>query len=159
MIAYSSLMIFIYFNTESSINGFAAIIPAGLACGVGCLFVGYEETPCNVTINLLSKVISVLRLLIAVSAFLKVDHHTNWEWSTTFWPYWCSFAIQAIIGIASFIIFVNTILNYYREEAILEDSNILILIWYSLGCLLGFHRHFWLRLLNFASNYQHHSVL
>lgn len=122
MIAYTCLMIFIHFKSSGQINGFATIIPAGLACGVGCICVGYEETPCNATMNLLSKIIAVLRLLIAFSAFLKVDHHTNWEWSTTFWPYWCSFAIQAIIGVASFIIFVNTILNYYREEAIIEDS-------------------------------------
>ena len=69
------------------------IIPATIASGISCLFVNYEETPCNATMQLISKVITVLRLLISVSSFIKVDHRANWEWSTTFWPYWCSFAI------------------------------------------------------------------
>jgi hypothetical protein len=66
-------------------------------------------------------VITVLRLLIAASAFIKADHRAQWEWSTTFWPYWCSFAIQAILGIASFVIFINTVLNYFKDEALFGD--------------------------------------
>jgi hypothetical protein len=93
VVSYLSLMIFLYFDASNQLNGFAAIVPAGLACAISCLCIGYEETPCNATMNLLTKVISVLRILIAVSAFMKVDKQTNWEWSTTFWPYWCSFAI------------------------------------------------------------------
>jgi hypothetical protein len=70
----------------------------------------------------MTKVIVVLRLLIGFSALLKADHHTQWDWSTTFWPYWCSFAIQGIMGIASLIIFLNTILNFLKDEATKEDS-------------------------------------
>jgi hypothetical protein len=53
----------------------------------------------------------------SMSVLLKSDNRTAWDWSTTFWPYWCSFAIQGIMSIASFIIFVNTILNYMKEDA------------------------------------------
>lgn len=53
---------------------------------------------------------------------MKIDEHAHWDWSTAFWPYWCSFAIQAIMGVASLIIFVNTIFNYFKNEAIIEDS-------------------------------------
>jgi uncharacterized membrane protein len=70
-------------------------------------------------------VITVLRLLIAASAFIKADHRAQWEWSTTFWPYWCSFAIQGILGIASFVIFVNTVLNYFKDEALFGDSKLI----------------------------------
>jgi len=130
-----------------------------LACAVGCICIGYEETPCNATINLLINIISVLRLLVAISAFLKIDRHTNWEWSTTFWPYWCSFAIQAIIGIASFIIFVNTVLNYYKEEAIIEDSKLIKTNSFSLGGLLGLHCDFRLRHFDLDPHNQHYPVL
>ena len=70
---------------------------------------------------LVTKVLTVLRLFVALSAFAKIDHRAQWDWSTTFWPYWCSFAIQAIMAVASMIILVNTILNYLKDEAIRED--------------------------------------
>jgi hypothetical protein len=130
-----------------------------LACAVGCICASYEETPCNATINLLIKIISVLRLFVAISAFLKVDHQTSWEWSTTFWPYWCSFAIQAIIGIASFVIFANTILNYARQEAIIEDSKHFIIKKFSLGSPLGIYSDFWVCDLDPSANHQYHLIL
>ena len=71
----------------------------------------------------MTKVVVVLRLLMALSVILKVDEKTTWDWSTTFWPYWCSFAIQGILAIASFIIFINTFLNYLKEESTKQDSN------------------------------------
>jgi uncharacterized membrane protein len=71
-----------------------------------------------------TKVIIVLRLLVAISAFIKVDNRVQWDWSTTFWPYWCSFVIQAILCIASFISFAETVINYFKDEAIIEDSKI-----------------------------------
>lgn len=70
----------------------------------------------------MTKVVVVLRLLMALSVILKVDEKTTWDWSTTFWPYWCSFAIQGILAIASFIIFINTFLNYLKEESTKQDS-------------------------------------
>lgn len=37
IISYFFLMIFLYYNEESSINGYAALIPAALACTIACL--------------------------------------------------------------------------------------------------------------------------
>ena len=116
------------------VDGFAIIIPAAMACTINCFCVKYEETPCNATMQLMTKVVIVLRLLIGFSTLLKCDHKTQWDWSTTFWPYWCSFAIQGIMGIASLIIFLNTTLNYLKDEANKDDSKLLdILILYSIG--------------------------
>ena len=69
------------------------------------------------------KIVLVLRFLMGFSVLLKTDDKTQWDWSTTFWPYWCSFAIQGIMAIASLIIFLNTVLNYLKEEASKSDSN------------------------------------
>jgi hypothetical protein len=41
----------------------------------------------------MTKIIIVLRFLIGFSVLMKIDAKTAWDWSTTFWPYWCSFAI------------------------------------------------------------------
>jgi hypothetical protein len=145
-ISYSFLVIYLYFDATKKFQGYAMIIPAALACGVSCICVSYEETPCNAAMQLLTKVITVLRLLIGVSAYLKIDHLASWEWSTTFWPYWCSFAIQAILGIASFVIFMNTVMNYYKKDAPFYDSMAyLSLTIYSIGIILGVHCDLWLR--------------
>lgn len=107
---------------EDKVDGFYIITPALLACALNCFCIKYEETPCNATIYLMTKIVLVLRLLITFSVMLKVDNKAEWDWSTTFWPYWCSFAIQGIMGIASLIIFLNTVLNYLKEESTKADS-------------------------------------
>jgi hypothetical protein len=128
MIAYSMLVAFIYLNDSESriINSSLVLVPAALACCLICFFIQGEETPCNETIDLLNKVISVLRLLVAIFVLLKMDSTIQWDWSTTFWPYWCSFAIQVIMGVASLIIFVNTVFNYLKDEAIIDDSKLIL---------------------------------
>ena len=52
----------------------SVIIPSIIACGVNCFLVSYEETPCNATMMLVTKVLTVLRLFVALSAFAKIDH-------------------------------------------------------------------------------------
>ena len=118
------IMLYIAFRGELKLSGLAITTPAVIACCITCFCIKYEETPCNATMQLMSKVIIVLRLFIGFSAALKLDQHTKWDWSTTFWPYWCSFAIQGIMGIASLIIFFNTVLNYLKEESTKEDSKL-----------------------------------
>lgn len=131
-----------------------------MACCINCFCMNYEETPCNATILLINKVITVLRLLIGLSAFLKLDHLAQWDWSTTFWPYWCSFAIQAIMAVASLIIFVNTVFNFFKEEAIVEDSKLThILIKYSLGLFLGIYSDKWVRHCHFHPDYRYNTDL
>ena len=151
LVSYTFLILYIQLSIYSKdhFTGFSIIVPAVIACGVNCFLVRFEETPCNSTIQLANKVVSVLRLLIAISAFVKIDSKVEWDWSTTFWPYWCSFAIQAIMAVASLIIFANTIMNYYKEEALIEDSKLTILFLltmcslYSMGYTLGFRVNFW----------------
>jgi hypothetical protein len=122
IVCYSALMVFLFFNGEEYIIGFIIIVPAILACGVDFFFVKGEETPCNATTSLVVRTVIVLRLFIMISIFLKIQNKTSWDWSTTFWPYWCSFAIQIILALSAFVIFANTILNYFKKEAYLEDS-------------------------------------
>ena len=95
-----------------------------IATLLNCFCYRIEETPCNATVALLSKVMFILRFLLYMSILLRADKRTDWDWSTTFWPYWCSFAIQGIMTIASFIICINTIVNYFRDESTGYDSNI-----------------------------------
>jgi hypothetical protein len=122
ILAYTTLAVYLSTAPIGHVFSYGILIPTGLACCLNCLCRKQETTPCNSTMLLLSRVTTALRLLVGLSVFLKVDVKTQWDWSSTFWPYWCSFAIQSIMGIASFIIFVNTVLNYYKEEAIIEDS-------------------------------------
>ena len=80
-------------NLWEKVDGLTIIIPALLACLLNCFCIKYEETPCNATIQLMTKIVIVLRLLMGFSILLKTDSRTDWDWSTAFWPYWCSFAI------------------------------------------------------------------
>lgn len=57
-------------------SGLGIATPAIIACAISCFCIRYEETPCNATMQLMTKVIIVLRLLIGFSALLKLDHHT-----------------------------------------------------------------------------------
>lgn len=122
---YTIVAIYLYIKDPALFGSYSILIPASLASCLGCLCITIEETPCNATIVLLHKVITVLRFLIALCVLLKIDNYAHWDWSTAFWPYWCSFAIQVIMGVASLIIFVNTIFNYFKDEAIIEDSKYL----------------------------------
>ena len=58
-----------------------------------------------------------------------MEAELDWDWSTTFWPYWCSFTIQAVLIIATVVIFLNTISLYFKSEARMHDV---------LGSLWGF---------------------
>ena len=108
------LLIMLYFIDDNKlhINSIVIVVVAFVGSLMNIFCVRLDETPCNATIQLMSKIIVVLRFLMIFSIILKVDDKTDWDWSTTFWPYWCSFAIQGIMGIASFIIFLNTIMNF-----------------------------------------------
>lgn len=122
LLVWLLLVMYLYNHSAIKINGLVILVPAIVACILNCFCVKYEETPCNATVQLLSKIILVLRLLICFSVLIKLNSKTEWDWSTTFWPYWCSFAIQGIMAIASFIIFLNTLLNHWKEEATISDS-------------------------------------
>ena len=116
------IMLFLCDQKIFKIDSLYLISISFLATAIHCLCYKMEETPCNATVALLSKVLLVLKFLLYMSVLLRVDGKAEWDWSTTFWPYWCSFAIQGIMTIASFIIWVNTIINYLRDEATKKDS-------------------------------------
>jgi hypothetical protein len=92
-VIWGLVIIYLWDNPYIHIDGIIITVLAFIACILNCLFIKIEETPCNATIQLLSKVIIVLRFLLVMSILLRVDERTTWDWSTTFWPYWCSFAI------------------------------------------------------------------
>ena len=132
-------LLYIAYMDQLRINGMSIILPAIIAGGITFFCVSYEETPCNATMQLMFKVLGLLRLALGVSAALKIDSHTSWDWSTTFWPYWCSFAIQGIIAIASLIIFFNTVINFLKDEATKADSKFYPLIVLSFVFSVGIH--------------------
>ncbi len=71
----------------------------------------------------------VLRLLVGASIIIKQEASLDWEWSAAFWPYWCSFIIQAVLIIATIVVFVNTLTSFGKGEAKMHDI---------LGSLWGF---------------------
>jgi hypothetical protein len=153
------LIAFLYIGGNIEINGLAALIPAGLACAIRCICVKEEQTPCNASMSLISKALIMLRLLIGITAFLKTSNKVSLEWSTTFWPFWCTFAINVIMGLASLAVLTNTIMSYYRQEAIVEDSKFKSVIFISMGFILGLRGSFRLCFLLTLSNHQDNPVL
>lgn len=70
------ILIYISYRDQIHLTGMSIAAPAVLACCISCFCVKYEETPCNATMQLMTKVIVVLRLLIGFSVILKLDKHT-----------------------------------------------------------------------------------
>lgn len=76
MIIWLLVLVYLSFKDSIKVDGFAIVMPAALACAINCFCIKYEETPCNATMQLMTKVVIVLRLLIGFSALLKADHRT-----------------------------------------------------------------------------------
>lgn len=114
LITWTLVLIYLSHGLGQKLGGLAIIAPALIACILNCFCLNYNETPCNASLAIVIKIITFLRLVISFSVILKADDSTEWDWSTAFWPYWCSFAIQGIFGIASFIVFINSILNWIK---------------------------------------------
>lgn len=58
----------------------------------------------------------VLRLCIAGNIIAKLESGLDWEWATAFWPFWCSFIIQAVLVISTIVIFLNTLALFCKRE-------------------------------------------
>ena len=70
------------------------------------------------------KTVLVLRLLVGANIIIKQEAELDWEWSTAFWPYWCSFTIQAVLIIAMVVIFLNTLSLFVKSEAKFHDGKL-----------------------------------
>jgi hypothetical protein len=103
-------------------SGFYFFVPLMLAAFVDLVLVKFEESPCNSSFYVMSRMLSGLRLLFSFSITMKIGNYSSWSWSTTFWPYWCSFAIMGILGIASVIMLFSSIVNYCKGETVVLDS-------------------------------------
>lgn len=73
---FSVLTVYITQEEPAHILGLAVIVPSCLACCLNCFCSYTEDTPCNSTMVLMSKVIAVLRLLVGLSIFVKIDERT-----------------------------------------------------------------------------------
>ena len=102
-------------------SGWWLLLPPSLAAIINLLIVKYDQSPCNATFQLTVKTVLFLRLLVGANIILKTEGNLKWEWSTAFWPYWCSFTIQAVIVIATLVIFLNTVGLFFRHEASKHD--------------------------------------
>lgn len=92
-IFYVLVLIFLIEQRFFKIDSTYLIVISLIAHLIRVFFHSTEETPCNSTVHLLARIIIALRFFMIMSVLLKVDGKTDWDWSTTFWPYWCSFAI------------------------------------------------------------------
>mmetsp|Transcript_53817 Transcript_53817/g.73744 ORF Transcript_53817/g.73744 Transcript_53817/m.73744 type:complete len:217 (-) Transcript_53817:1112-1762(-) len=131
-----SLLLPFYLMPKDSalhIPGLVIISPLVFAALINLLLFKYIETPCNASYQLTSKVLICLRICLVVNSIIKIDGYVSWDWSTTFWPYWCSFAIHGILTVASIIIFFNTICAVIKMEA--SNSDVIGSGWAALLCL------------------------
>ena len=88
--------------------------PLTAALLIDVLLIKFEETPCFSSLYVIGRMIGGLRVLLAFSVTMKLGKYSDWTWSTTFWPYWCSFAVMGIMAIASIIMFFSAIVNYCK---------------------------------------------
>ena len=88
---------------------------------INIFLVRYEITPCNATYSLAIKTLLVIRLILGAMVIVKQEATLDWAWSTTFWPYWCSITIQSVLLIATAVMFINTIGNFFKGQAKLHE--------------------------------------
>ena len=124
LLALDMVLIPFYLQEEPilRIPGWLLIIPPTLSGLINLFMVKFDSTPCNSTLQLTIKIVLVLRLVVGANIVLKQEANLDWEWATAFWPYWCSFTIQAVLIIATIVIFLNTITVYCRGEAAMHDG-------------------------------------
>lgn len=123
LMAISMALIPFYLQQKPLINvpGWLLLVPPILSGLINLFLVKYEQTPCNATFQLTVKTVLVIRLLVGANIIIREEAELNWDWSTTFWPYWCSFTIQAVLVIATVVIFLNTLSSYFKNEAKMHD--------------------------------------
>ena len=123
LLALSMLLIPFYLQDTPLVvvPGWLLVFPPILSGLINLFMVKYEQTPCNATFQLTVKTVLVLRLLVGANIIIKQEANVDWEWSTAFWPYWCSFTIQAVLIIATVVIFLNTLTQFFRGDALLFD--------------------------------------
>ena len=95
LLALSMVLIPFYLQESPVIGipGWVLVLPPMLSGLINLFLVKYEQTPCNATFQLTVKTVLVLRLLVGANIIIKQEANVDWEWSTAFWPYWCSFTI------------------------------------------------------------------
>ena len=119
LLSISMVLIAFYIQREDPVMklpGYVVLAPPLLSAAINLFLVRYIQTPCNATYFLTMKVVLFLRLMIGISVVCKVENYATWDWTTTFWPYWCSFAIQGILVLAAGVIFVNTFVGVLKKE-------------------------------------------
>jgi hypothetical protein len=119
------------------IPGWFLLIPPVLSGIINLFLVKYDQTPCNATFQLTIKTVLVLRLVVGANIILKHEAQLDWEWATAFWPYWCSFTIQAVLIIATVVIFLNTISLFFRSEARMHDGKLGLVLSFLFVIVLG----------------------
>jgi hypothetical protein len=106
LLAVSFLVIMIWLPTQAFSSFFMTIAPfVAILCN---FFQQSESAPMENLYNLITKVFIIIRFLICFCVIVKMEGLTTWDWKTAFWPFWCSLAIQAIVGVALFIFFMQT---------------------------------------------------
>lgn len=127
LLGISMLLLPLYLQEEPIIyvSGWTILILPSLSGIINLFLVKYEPTPCNATFQLTLKTVLVLRLVICANIVLKQEAQLDWEWATAFWPYWCSFTIQAVLIIATVVIFLNTVSLFFKGEAAGHDGKYL----------------------------------
>ena len=69
----------------------------------------------EMTVQVLSILYSLARIVILAFVFLKIDGVISWTWSAVLWSYWISFVFMAIFSLILLIIFLTSIKAYFEE--------------------------------------------
>ena len=117
------------------LHAMVALFPLFFAMIVRFIASKWPILPCESLYHLFSCAGQLLRFCLTLTVLLKLNGHTNWDWSTTFWPYWCSFAIQIIMSIFCLIMLLSNVSAYVQGEA--DCGSIFATLW-SLYVCAGF---------------------
>ena len=105
---------------NQNFSAFYMIIGPGLATIFNFFQSGkndHERSQIDNVYIICTRVVIVLRFIIGICITIKIEDCTSWDWRTTFWAFWCSLAIQAIVLVALCIIFVQTLCHWIGKPS------------------------------------------
>ena len=92
---------------------------------INLIFLRYQQSPCNATFQIAVKSVLILRLLVALFVVIKIEGtfgpDNEWSWQKTFWAFWISLTMQAVLLVACVVVFLNTLLGFVKGEQSYHD--------------------------------------
>lgn len=108
---------------------------------INLFFLRHQQSPCNATFQIAIKSVIILRLLLALFVSFKIERtfgpDNEWSWQKTFWAYWLSTTVQAVLFVACIVVFLNTLLAFVKAEQSIHDGKSFSFIFANNLCLIS----------------------